>query len=560
MPAPASSKLLQTVLLRLQVVSLLRSFSFWLLIMSGSFGAFLIASRLLGWGAAVATWQTLMVVVAAAVALAVFIRNRPTLTDAARRVDAHGKTKDLFLTMASLDSSRFATKGVVSEVLGNEDTVGKESVAGHSAGYEVIVAGQAELHAPRISPSAAVPVTPDRRMAYAFAVLAGAVLGVALLPQWDPFGVLTAANAVQALQTQLNQERLATQTRVAKIKKDTADRGEQTPADQSIESLKTSLQQMKPQQKQPNLEKLNQHQGDIGTQWRTLGAEKLKSLLSKDSALQDFGGGRMQKMEEWSEQLKQGESQLLQQEVEDLAKLAQEIAQEKDPARRAELAREMKERLKDLERFASERVGSPEMAAAVRRAMRQMEAGEKQGLDQQMLKDLQESLELSKMEMQQLANDAQEMQKLEEALKTMQMAKQLNEKEKLDGEACQNCQTLEDYADLYAQMMGQSPGEGEGMGDRGFGKGGEAPEDDSAKSAFQDETSKSAVTAGKTLLSMKTRGMGERGVVQKDYRQQVETIKQSVSEAILQEQIPPGYHESIRNYFDSIQVPDPNTP
>ncbi len=48
----------------------------------------------------------------------------------------------------------------------------------------------------------------------------------------------------------------------------------------------------------------------------------------------------------------------------------------------------MKERLKDLERFAAERAGSPEAAAAVRRAMRQMEQAAKEGKDPQSLQDL----------------------------------------------------------------------------------------------------------------------------------------------------------------------------
>ncbi|MDA0660446.1 MAG: hypothetical protein O3C60_16615 [Planctomycetota bacterium] len=291
MPAPASRKLLQSVLFRLQVVSLLRSLSLWLLIVGGSFGAFLVASRLLGWGGAAASWQTLIVMVTMAAVLAFFLRKRPTLADAARHVDAHGKTKDLFLTMASLDSSHFGRSGMGQGDLGHPDGDGHRT----AGSYEIIVAGQAELQAPRISPSAAVPVAPDRRMAYALAVLAGSVVGVALLPQWDPFGFLTAANAAQVLKTELKEERLATKARVAKVKKNLADRDELSPADQSIESLKTSLQQMKTQQKQPNLAKLNEHQSAIGNQWRTLGAEKLKSLLSKESALQDFGGGRCRK-------------------------------------------------------------------------------------------------------------------------------------------------------------------------------------------------------------------------------------------------------------------------
>ena len=39
------------------------------------------------------------------------------------------------------------------------------------------------------------------------------------------------------------------------------------------------------------------------------------------------------------------------------------------------------------------------------------------------------------------------------------------------------------------------------------------------------------------------------------------TIKQGISEAITQEQVPPGYHEAIRGYFDSLEIePDGSSP
>ena len=46
--------------------------------------------------------------------------------------------------------------------------------------------------------------------------------------------------------------------------------------------------------------------------------------------------------------------------------------------------------------------------------------------------------------------------------------------------------------------------------------------------------------------------MSEAGEAKKEYRQAMQEVKQGVSEAISQEQVPPGYHEGIRGYFDSI--------
>jgi hypothetical protein len=91
------------------------------------------------------------------------------------------------------------------------------------------------------------------------------------------------------------------------------------------------------------------------------------------------------------------------------------------------------------------------------------------------------------------------------------------------------------------------------MGGPGQGEGNIAPEDYSRNQEFQSETSKSAVQAGKVLLSMKSKGLGEKGQAVQDYRGLLQQIKQGASEAILQEQIPPGYHEGIQSYFDTLE-------
>ena len=45
----------------------------------------------------------------------------------------------------------------------------------------------------------------------------------------------------------------------------------------------------------------------------------------------------------------------------------------------------------------------------------------------------------------------------------------------------------------------------------------------------------------------------EKGALREDYLEQVRDVTQGVTEAIVQEQIPPGYHESIQQYFHSLQ-------
>ncbi|MCA9016417.1 MAG: hypothetical protein KDA77_13880, partial [Planctomycetaceae bacterium] len=53
-------------------------------------------------------------------------------------------------------------------------------------------------------------------------------------------------------------------------------------------------------------------------------------------------------------------------------------------------------------------------------------------------------------------------------------------------------------------------------------------------------------------LSFKTKGLSDRGEAQKKYNLLTE-LKQGMSEAIIQEQIPPGYHEGIKKYFNSLE-------
>ena len=87
----------------------------------------------------------------------------------------------------------------------------------------------------------------------------------------------------------------------------------------------------------------------------------------------------------------------------------------------------------------------------------------------------------------------------------------------------------------------------------GIGEGGKAPEKDDAKTDFKSERSRSAHTAGKILLQWKVKEVSEPGSVKENYQSQLDAVKRGVSEAILQEQVPPGYHEAIKRYFDSLR-------
>jgi hypothetical protein len=209
--------------------------------------------------------------------------------------------------------------------------------------------------------------------------------------------------------------------------------------------------------------------------------------------------------------------------------------------------------------------------------MNQLEMSRMEGLDpKEAAQAAEKSLELTKLELKEIAQSATDLKKLEEALKLLQMAKQLNDQEKLDGEETEGMSDLADYEAFYQELMaqlgltegdGQGEGEGDGEGDgdgdgdglggRGIGRGGKAPEDDSIETDFRAEQSRSPVTAGKVLMSLKTKGLSDRGDAKKEYRSAIEKVKQGVNEAIQQEQIPPGYVEGIQKYFNNLEKSQP---
>jgi hypothetical protein len=159
---------------------------------------------------------------------------------------------------------------------------------------------------------------------------------------------------------------------------------------------------------------------------------------------------------------------------------------------------------------------------------------------------------------------AKEMKELDDALKAIQIAKQLNDEGKLETELDDAFTSLEEYKDLYAKLMeGMEGSEGEGepsedpAAGEGQGQGNPVDEDDSVKTGFKPEQSKSAVKAGEILMSINTKGVPPKDAEKEDqkvkYKNLVRTVKEGAEEAILQEQIPPGYHDGIKNYFNSLE-------
>ena len=152
--------------------------------------------------------------------------------------------------------------------------------------------------------------------------------------------------------------------------------------------------------------------------------------------------------------------------------------------------------------------------------------------------------------MQMLAQSSRDLKSLEEALKLISMAKQCNGK--CPNENMSDAQlALSDYAKLYQEMMGSMQGQQRGEREEG---GPPVDEDETAETGFKDEKSPAALQKGKILLSLKTKGLSEAGEMKdQDYKRIVGEIRQSLDEAISQEEIPPGYVDGIKKYFDTLK-------
>ena len=534
-------QLLLKVAQRMRLAAVGRSFFWAFLVLCGVFATALLAARLTGLtpgllDASNTTWLAFAAVPVLAGLVALLVHRQPTLPDAARLVDRSTGAKDLYLTLSLIDTS-----------------------AGE---YQPLVVKSAEARAKHVSPERVLPFEWQTRFWHAVWVPAGIAALVLSLPQLDPFGKVAKASLVEKRHERLEQAKLATQLRLDEVRKKVEEHEEHNATDDAIDELKLAFNKMQPDRKLDNLKELMGEQKDIGKLWRQISAERLKDLLKNSpSGDQQFGANKDEKLEKWMDELQQGDAGGVQKELNDIKQALQKLAQTKDPVERSELMQQLKEKLGALEELAKDKLNNEQLASALERAMEQLELSEQSDLSQEALESAMKSLELSQAELQDLEQAMKDLKELEQALKAIQQAKKLNEQEKLDGQKTGEFKTLEDYEKLYAQLLAEGGAESEEeqekgkdfQGERGFGKGGEAPEDDSVETGFKSEQSKSAVVAGKMLMSMQQKGENEKGEVVRDYKALVQTVKQGAMEALNTEQIPPGYHDGIKSYFDALE-------
>ena len=522
------TKLLRHVAGRQHAVSLARCFYMSVLVLAGVYVALLLVSRFLALIPDVFEFRTLLAIPVAATLVALVATRRGAAPAAARQIDTRMDTKDLFLTTA-----------LIAESPGE---------------YKPLVLRDAVDKAQSIRPSTVVPFDCWSKVFNVTVIAAVLLAGVAFKFQLDPFGKeqIRKDKADRAERLVKTKEATAARARTLEKKDLKAEHSDQIAA--ALAALKQDLNLMKPKDQAGNLRKLQAQKADIGKMWKDLSQKKLSDALNSKSTAKRFGAMETAKTKQWKEQMAAGNTAGISKELSELKDLAQQLAQTPEGKKKDELKKELDKRLTELADFASDK-GSTELSDALSRAMQQLDMASMEGLSQDAMQGLAESLDLSSLELESLAQSLRDLQSLEQALKAMQMAQMLNSEDGLDGQACGSCNSMADYAALYAQLMAQGQGAGgtgPGMGGPGRGKGNVAPEDDTLQTAHKTEKSSSSLTAGKILMQWKTNEVAESGEIERDFTEAIDQLKHDVSEAIVHEEVPPGLHDTIRKYFDTI--------
>ena len=215
------------------------------------------------------------------------------------------------------------------------------------------------------------------------------------------------------------------------------------------------------------------------------------------------------------------------------------------------------DRLQNLKDSLDQQLNSQALDADLQRALEQLAMSGVPNLSGEALKGMSDSLKLTQDELAQLAKAMADMKNLEAALKALQLAKALHNLQPLDGQDFTKLGDLAAYA-AFCEGKCQSLVPGMGLG-AGYGIGPRPHGDENSEAGFHPEKSASLLQPGKMLMEWKTREVSEAGPASEEYLRAVQDVRQQASEAIFQEQIPPGYQAAIKKYFDTLHNDAPAT-
>lgn len=535
MPSPDPvARLLDAVAWRERLARAARAGGWALLLALVLVTVLLVLHRLLGgWGWRESWWWLLLPAIATAVA-AIAAGRGIDRRQAAALTDRASGSKDLFITALA-----------VSTVPG---------------GFATVVVDQAAARAATMNPRNLRPWQP--RLGAAWCGGAALLLAAAwwLTPEADPFGrrVEALAQAERRERLEASQQALAARKEAVQTRRDEAAQPHSSEVQQGLDALVAQLQAARPERKDANEAGLREVQHALATLHGERQEQRLADELARRSQGQQLGDSDLRRL---AEAVKKGDAQPLAQALEELQQMREQLggADLQSPEGQRAL-RKLRRQIEDLHTLAQQELGDPALAEDLKEALAQLDLARFPDLTPDALDAVQESLQQAGLDGEQLAQAMRDLRALEQAQQLAQQARERNQQGKLGEGECQACagQGMAAYAELYAQLTaegrtaGEGQGEGGGMQGPGQGQGGEAPEDDSQATGFTPEEVKTQLHAGRMLMEWETKGLGEKGEAVQGWRQNVQAVQQDLSEAILHEQVPAGYHDQIRSYFDSL--------
>ena len=289
---PKSLQLMQAVVRRLKLLAVGRSAQFITLIVGAIYLAAFIASR--GFGVLPDFFHpaSVLAIPTAGVLLGMLIYRRPRTDEAAREIDRHAASKDLFLTLTLLESS--------------------------GGNFQPLVCQDAERRCEQLEPEQIVPYRweQSRLRSVLLAGIPCLIAAVMLMPQFDPFGQQVEAAKLEEQAEELDKAKELTKDRKAKLET-AADEGEiSEDVRKALEGVAKTFGEMKRETPEPNAKKLQDRQKQVAMKWRDLrNSDELKELLNKNASAQHFGR-QAEQMKKWGKELEDGEPDELMKELE----------------------------------------------------------------------------------------------------------------------------------------------------------------------------------------------------------------------------------------------------
>ena len=541
----------------------------------------LIGQRCFGLAREVAPMELVIGTLVLAALIAVIVVRKPTSLEAARRIDDCCGARDLFLTLAQLESS--------------------------SGAWQPVIAEQAGARAAELRSSAIVPWCWQRPLARSVAAVAVFVSTALFLPQFDLFGTVDSASAAVAVRRDLQDSRRETTNRLAELSARRESAQSSTEFDRSLAELAAELRRLTTDRSASGLKDLDARQRAIEAQWREArSGDEVARVLEQAQTTQLFGAGD-QRSRQWVEELADGETRSIDEAFDSLGSDLEKLASASDGAGRQQLEKQVSQAMAELQRFAGNQLQSQPMEAAMERAMSQLDSSQLDSdLQAESTEAAKDSLELAQAELHEIANDAAQLASLEQALNAIQSAKQLAQQgapqpsDGIDRYEASIQEFVEQYADLQgeagqpqpgndsppseegkagpsgqqvASSGGQSdsdlPGKASSTKSQGTANGsegkssGDGPgraavrENQLAKTTFRDARESAVLDAGRRLMAMRRQGVSDTGESLQEYRELVRSLQKRVGTAIEVEEIPAGYVSGIRSYFDSLDQESP---